>query len=295
MTSLPAPARILLWILWASLSVWGGMGILERFTTGHAEAAYGSYVCWGLWVSAYIYFIGLSAGAFLLSSMIYVFGIKQLERIGKVSLFVAVITLFMALISIFFDLGREWRFYRVFTSPSFTSMMAWMVWLYNAYFLLLVVELWLALRPDLARVQSEPGIKGKIAGLLAFNKGALTPAQVQNSKDWLKVLGGAGIPLAIAFHGGVGSLFGTISAHPYWHTPLMPILFLTGALVSGGAFMMFVVAAFWPERDESYFATLRLLSKVVVGLLVFDLVLEWAEFSIPMWYGIGNEYNLTGR
>jgi molybdopterin-containing oxidoreductase family membrane subunit len=164
--------------------------------------------------------------------------------------------------------------------------------MYNAYFVLLMVALWLALRADFARVQTQPGLKGRVARLLAFSKQPLTPRQEQNGKDWLKVLGGFGIVLAIAFPGGVGSLFGTISAQPYWHTPLMPILFLTGAAVSGVAFMLFVVAAFSPERDEKYMAALRLLGKVVIGLLVIDLVLEWAEFSIPMWYGIGGEYDL---
>lgn len=284
--------EFILWGLWVVLAILGIMGLYDRFVYGHKMAAYGSYVIWGLWVSAYIYFIGLSAGAFLLSSLIYVFGMHGLERIGKLSLFVAIITLFMALISILFDLGRMERFYYVYTSPNFGSMMAWMVWLYTAYFVLMLVEMWFAIRSDLARWSTMEGVRGSIGRTFGGIKGPLTLQQEAHARDWLKWLASIGIPLAITFHGGVGALFSTIAAHPFWHTPLMPILFLTGALVSGGALMAFMVATFWPHRDEGFREMVGYLGRVVLGLLLFDVVLEWAEYSVPMWYGVGHEYEL---
>ena len=98
------------WWLWGALAVAGTVGVWQRLTQGHLLANYGSYVPWGLWVAAYIYFVGLSAGAFLLSSLVYVFKVKVLEPIGRLSLVVAVITLFMALLSIWFDIGYMERF-----------------------------------------------------------------------------------------------------------------------------------------------------------------------------------------
>jgi molybdopterin-containing oxidoreductase family membrane subunit len=287
--------KSILWALWLALFVAGSIGLIQRLTLGHRPAAYGSYIIWGLWVSAYIYFIGLSAGSFLLSSLIYVFGVRQLERIGRLSLFVAIITLFMALASIWFDLGRMERSYRIFISPNFGSMMAWMVWLYTIYTIVMLVELWLAMRPDLARWSGQAGVQGKIGRWLAFAKGPLTEQQENQARHGLRVLATVGVPLAITFHGGVGALFSTLSARPFWHTPLMPVLFLTGALVSGGALMAFTVTAFWPNRDEDYRRTVAYIGNAVLGLLIFDIILEWAEFSTPMWYGVGHEYTLLKR
>jgi molybdopterin-containing oxidoreductase family membrane subunit len=284
------PFRTMLWILWLLGAGLAAHGIYQRMFHGHHAAAYGSYVVWGLWVSAYIYYIGLSAGSFLLSSLIYVFGFKQLQRIGKLSLFVAIVSLFMALVLILFDLGRMGRFWHVYASPNFGSMMAWMVWLYTAYFLLMCVEMWFALRPDLARWSAEAGMRGSIGKRLAFSAGPLTAEQEDAGQGWIKWLAAAGVPLAIAFHGGVGALFSTLSAREFWHTPLMPILFLTGALVSGTALMGFTVAAFWPTRDDIWRRTLHYIGRAVLGLLIFDVILEWAEFSVPMWYGVGREY-----
>jgi protein NrfD len=263
--------KIAVWAVWIVAALIGLAGVIERFAYGHALAGYTSYVPWGMWVAAYIYFIGLSAGAFLLSSMVYVFGVKQLERIARLSLFVAVITLVMALLSIVFDLGHMERFFFVYIRPQFHSMMAWMVWLYTAYFILLMAELFFALRRDL-----QP----------------LAPEQVAKDQRTLRILGTIGIPLAIAFHGGVGALFGTVAAREYWHTAIFPIIFLVGALVSGGALMMAVVAFVWPERDQRWRDLMALLSKLVLGLVLFDFLLEFAEYSIPAWYQIGGEYNL---
>ncbi|WP_337845207.1 NrfD/PsrC family molybdoenzyme membrane anchor subunit [Thermus sp.] len=260
-----------LWVAFIALALFGGVGIAERFLTGHRLAAYGSYVPWGLWVAAYIYFIGLSAGAFLLSSLVYVFGVHRLEKIGKLALYVAAITLVMALMTIWFDLGHLERFYYVFLRPQFHSMMAWMVWLYTAYFLLLLGELFFAVRRDLVR---------------------LSPEAVERDNRILRILGTIGVPLAIAFHGGVGALFGTVVAREYWHSPIYPILFLTGALVSGGALMTFLVAWVYPKKDEEWRGMLQFLGRIVLGLVLFDLLLEWAEYSIPMWYGVGSEYKL---
>src|SRR3989338_2113476 len=167
--------KIILYVLWAILIVAGLVVVYQRLTQGHLLANYGSYVPWGLWVAAYIYFIGLSAGSFLLSSLVYVFNVKALERIGKLSLVTAVITLFMALLAIWFDIGHMERFWYVFVRPNFYSMMAWMIWLYTAYFLLLIAEV-----------------------IVVFQQ------KSQGRDKLLKILGSLGVPLAIAFHGGGG-------------------------------------------------------------------------------------------
>lgn len=279
----------LLWASWLIAFALGVVGVYQRLAYGHTLAAYGSYVTWGLWVAAYIYFIGLSAGAFLLSSLVYVFNLKRLEKIGKFSLLAALVTLFMALLSIWFDLGHMGRFYRVFASPNFRSMMTWMVWLYTAYFLLLAIEIWFAMRADLAKLSHRGDLKGKIARALLLGKGNLTAEALERDAKILRLLGSLGVPLAVAFHGGVGALFATVAAKPYWHSAIYPIMFLTGALVSGGALITAAVAFFWPTRDKEHEELVSYLGKIVLGLLVFDLILEWAEFSIPMWYGFGHE------
>lgn len=268
----------------------GLVGLYQRLTLGHQAANYGSYVPWGLWVAAYIYFIGLSAGAFLLSTLVYVFRIQRLERIGKLALWTALVTLAAAMLIIWLDLGHPERFWRLFLRTNFRSIMGWMIWFYSAYFILLVIELWFAMRADLVACSDEPGPKGALCRFLTFGRRDVSTRAIQRDQSILRVLGSIGVPLAVAFHGGVGALFGVVGARPYWHGGLAPITFLIGALTSGGALLAFVTAIWGPDRGtEEHRRLVIFLGQIVLGLLAFDLLLEWAEYSIGLYSAVPAE------
>jgi len=252
-----------LWIVGIAGFLIGCIGFSDRFVYGLASHNTGSYVSWGLLVAGYIYFIGLSAGAFLLSSLVYVFKIKKLESIGKFSLFTALVCLVMAMFSIFFDLGHPFRsLLRFFISPNFGSMMGWMIFLYSAYFVLILFELILASNED-------------------FRLGGLTSSKL------LAVLGALGIPLAIAFHGGVGSIFAVVKAKPFWYTGLFPIMFIVEALFSGGALITFLTYFFAPNRGSLEHKDLMgFLGRIVLGLLAFYVLLYLADVLVTFYGNI---------
>lgn len=273
-----------LWGVWAVVFAAGLIGVIQRLVSGHQFTAYGSYVPWGLWVAVYIYFVGLSAGAFLISTVIYVFGVKKLEPVGRLALFTALVTLLMALLSIWFDLGHMSRFWRVYTRGAWMSMMAWMVWLYTAYFLLLLVETWFAIRADLGRKAAVPGAMGLLARILSLGRRDVSDAALARDRRAVRLLAMLGVPLATAFHGGVGALFGVVGARLFWHASIYPLLFLASALASGSALLTFV-AAFWgPGRGtREHRELVTLLATVALGLLLVDVLFEFAEFSISLY------------
>jgi len=256
----------LLYILWSIAFILGSIGIYQRLVYGHEPANYGNRVVWGLWVAMYIYFIGLSAGAFLLSSLVYVFKVKMFEKVGKLALITALVTLLCALLAIWLDLGHMWRAYEVITRPNLPhSMMAWMIWLYSAYMILLILETLYAFKIE----------SGKYAGEV-----------LKSYQKKLRTLAIIGIPLAIAFHGGVGALFGVVASNPMWHSALTPVFFLVGAIASGSALFTFIFAFFWENKKSDYYKNmLKILSKIVLVAVLFDLLLEWAELSISLWMG----------
>ncbi len=258
-------------VAWLALAVFGLVGIVQRLLLGEQPTAYSSYIPWGLWVAAYIYFGGLSAGAFLVSSLVYVFGIRRLAPIGPIALYTAAVTLVLALLSILFDLGHMERFWEVFARPQFHSMMAWMVWLYTAYFVVLLAQLVIVLRARASRSDV---------------------ASQERDRARLRVIGTIGVVIAIGFEGGVGALFGTVVAREYWNTAISPIIFLTGALASGAALMTAIVVVLPLKRDVAWRDLVAYLSRAVIWLVLLDLVLEFAEYSIPAWYQVGSEYNL---
>jgi molybdopterin-containing oxidoreductase family membrane subunit len=287
----------------------GSYGLWDRLTNGHVNTAYGSYVPWGLWVSLYIYLVGLSAGAFLFSTLVYVFniqrlpavaavaappvglptgpafGMQHLEKVGKLALFTALVTLFGAMFAIWLDLGHPERAWKIILQTNFRSIMGWMLWFYTAYFILLLAEFWLAMRPDLA-TWSE---RSTLARWLTFGRRDISEAAVAKDRRYLRILGSIGVPLAIAFHGGVGALFGVLGARPYWNSGLTPITFIVGALLSGGALLTFLTAVFGSNHKtegESHRQLVIFLGRIVLVLLALDILLEWAEYSISYYASI---------
>jgi protein NrfD len=282
---LPAAA-----LIWLAALVIGAVGVFQRLTEGHVPAGYGSYIPWGMWVAAYVYLIGLSAGAFLLSALVYVFDVRRLEQIGKLALFTALISLIGALLIIWFDIGHMERFWYVYVYGRPTSMMAWMVWLYTAYFVLILAELWFALRHDLARWSARSDLQGALARLLTFGFTDVSAEAAAFDRRALRLLGTIGVPLAIAFHGGVGALFAAVAARPFWNGAIYPVAFIVGALASGGALLTAVVAFFWPERGTTNHRELvAFLGRMTLGLLLLYLLLEWAEFSIGLYGQVPGE------
>jgi Ni/Fe-hydrogenase subunit HybB-like protein len=267
----PANRTRLLWGLWILAAIIGGLGIIVRLIYGEQAADFSSYIPWGLWVAAYIYFSGLSAGAFLIAAAACVFRIQVLEPIFRPALLLAAVSLLVGLLLIGIDLGHLEIAYLVLFRPQFHSMMAWMVWLYTAYLILVIAMLWLSFRSD------QPG---------------RDPAGVSNDQARLRVLGIIGFPLVVGFAGGVGALFATLVAREYWHSPLFPIFFLVGALTSGTALVTAVIAWLWPSRDAAWKDLVALLGRIVLVLIVIDFIMEWAEFSVPAWYQVGSAYEL---
>ena len=234
--------------------------------------------------------MGLWGGAFLLSALVYVFDVRRLEPVGKLALFTALVTLFGALLIIWFDLGHMERFWYVYAYGRPTSMMAWMVWLYTAYFVLILAELWFALRHDLARWSARSDVQGALARLLTFGFRDVSAEAAAFDRRALRLLGTIGVPLAVAFHGGVGALFASVAARPFWNAAIYPIAFIVGALASGGALLTAIVALFWPERGtREHRELVAFLGRLTLGLLLFYLLLEWAEFSIGLYGQVPGE------
>lgn len=275
------------WIVTLVMLAVGAVGWYWRVTAGHQLANYGELIVWGLWVAMYIYFIGLSAGAFLISALVYAFGVERFRPIARLALFTALIALLMALLHIWFDLGHMARFYEVYTRPNFYSMMAWMVWLYTSYFVLLLFEFWYETRQDFIRWGKKPGLAGMLSRLLAFGSKDLSPESRKRDVKVVKILGSIGVPLAIMFHGGVGALFGVISARPAWHSGLYPLLFLVSALVSGGGLLTAIYAFIAPNRGTAKHTSLVSdLGKLVLGLVLLDIIFTFAEYSIALYGSI---------
>jgi Polysulphide reductase len=56
----------------------------------------------------------------------------------------------------------------------------------------------------------------------------------------IKILAGVGVPVACFLHGYAGFIFGSVKANALWMTPLMPVIFIMSAVVSGVALCLLI-------------------------------------------------------
>jgi molybdopterin-containing oxidoreductase family membrane subunit len=255
----------------------------------HPDASnLGSVVPWGLHIAQYIYFVGLSAGSFLISSLVYVFGMKRFEPIGRLAVFTAIVTLLLALLTVGLDIGHIERAWHVFVFVNPRSPMAWMIWLYSIYLTLLIVEFWFLMRRDMVVASHSPGWRGRLARILALGSRNDSDASLSRDMRYVKIAATIGVPLAIMFHGGVGALFGVLAARPYWHTPLFPVIFIVSALASGGALLV-VASAIFQEGWKAHREMIIDLGRLVLGFLLLDIGLQISEILIGL-YGADPSY-----
>ncbi|CDK37955.1 NrfD/PsrC family molybdoenzyme membrane anchor subunit [Halorubrum sp. AJ67] len=264
----------------------GAYATYLRLTGGMASTNLTSVVPWGAWVAFYIYFVGLSAGAFLVSTMANVFEVEGMHRIDRDALFAAIISMAVALLFVWIDLGRMDRMYFPFLWRQLTSALSWEVHAYVAYIGILVTELYFSMRIDLARVADRTsGLRETFYSALALGRLDTSEASQAFDQRWLKRAGIVGIPLAIFMvHGGTGVLFAVSKARPYWNSGLFPVIFVISALLSGTALVMmvYVLRTRLFDGESVDPDLLDRLAQLLIGFIIVDAALTAIETFIAI-------------
>ncbi len=237
------------------------------------------HIHWSLMIVMYPYITGLVAGAFLVSSLYHVFGKEEFKPIGRFALATAFSFLAVATFPLLNHLGHPERGINIIITPHFSSAMAGFGVLYASYFLLLLLEIWFVFRVDIVRrAASNRGVVRWFYSALALGVYDLSPRALDLDRRIIRFLAAAGIPMACLLHGYVGFLFGALKANPWWSTPLMPVIFLFSAMVSGIALLIALYQVAMKLKGwEINQATLSGMARWLWLFLIMTLTLELLE------------------
>jgi Ni/Fe-hydrogenase subunit HybB-like protein len=192
------------------------------------------HIHWSLMIVLYPYITGLVAGAFVVSSLYHVFNIEALRPVARFALMASLAFLLVATWPLLLHLGHPLRGINVMITPNPTSAMAGFGYFYSGYMVILLIEVWLVFRKDIVTyAKKSRGLKQSIYKLLALGVYDISEKAQETDKKVVKFLAAIGIPGAFLLHGYVGFLFGALKSNPWWSTPLMPIIFIFSAVVSG--------------------------------------------------------------
>ncbi|MBI5196375.1 MAG: polysulfide reductase NrfD [Nitrospirae bacterium] len=215
------------------------------------------YIYWTIQIVMYPLMTGFVAGAFVLSSLYHVFGQKDIKDLAKFSLVFSFALLIVAPMPLLFHLQQPQRNTEVFFTPHFTSAIAAFGMVYLIYMMIVAAEVWFVYRKHF--VEQAIALIGKgglinfvnrlIFNLLTLGAYDIGEQAVHKDEKLIKVLAGIGIPVAFFLHGYAGFIFGSVKANALWTTPLMPIIFIMSAVVSGVALCMvtYIVIMEWKK------------------------------------------------
>src|ERR1700687_739613 len=202
---------------------------------------------WSVLIVLYPFLTGLVAGAFILASLERVFNVEEVKPTYRLALLTALAFLLVAPLPLQLHLGHPERSYEMYLTPHSTSAMAMFGFVYLWYLMaVLVLEIWLDYRRDIVVLsQSTTGWKRWIYRLMTLGSSNLSQhaLDIDERVGWLITL--IGIPSAFLLHGYVGFIFGSIKANPWWSSPLMPVVFIFSAMVSGiaGVLLLYMLTS----------------------------------------------------
>jgi Ni/Fe-hydrogenase subunit HybB-like protein len=141
------------------------------------------------------------------------------------------------------------------------------------------VEIWLDYRADIVRLaQSSRGFLRLVYRALTLGSMNVSPESRRIDDKVGYAVTVIGIPSAFMLHGYVGFIFGSIKANPWWSTPLMPIVFLFSAMVSGiAAVMLLYMASMKLKKWPIDMRCVDTIAKYLFYTFVIDFTLEMLD------------------
>jgi Ni/Fe-hydrogenase subunit HybB-like protein len=251
------------------------------------------FIYWSIQIVMYPYMTGLVAGAFVLSSLYHVFDQKDLKEIARFSLVFSLALLPVAMVPLLLHLQQPLRAIEPLLTPHFTSAIAAFGIVITVYGLIVMAEIWFVYREFfVAQVHALKGqagllnaIRRTVYRILTIGASDVSHEAIRVDKKAAKILASVGIPVACFLHGYAGFIFGSVKANALWMSPLMPVIFILSAVVSGIALCMLTYIVimewqgFWRRRGGSVLeaselrgAETSVISKATKFLLAFLVV-----------------------
>jgi len=244
---------VLVAVMFASFMV---MYLLGQQVWGTSNA-----IPWGQLITLDFFFVGVSAGAIVVSALCYVLRREEYKPIGRMAVLMGFLLFAGAMVTVLVDLGRIEKFWRVFAwgfmnNP--TSMFAFNSIWYTGYLLLMAVYLWLA---------------------------------IENKTKWAMIIGTIDVLWALAVHSFTGAIVGLIGTREILSSPIKPFEFITAAVTSGTSLLIIAVYLTFkytkrPLDNKIIISLGKILSYVIIILLVMIFFDKLTHIYFPAREGV---------
>jgi molybdopterin-containing oxidoreductase family membrane subunit len=246
--------RVRVGVLAAGLAVGFG-SFLYQWTHGLGVTGLSNTVTWGLYIVAFMFLVGASAGGLIVVAGSELVGTTRFKTLSRLAVVVSVAAVATATGTILPDLGRPELAWEMVVRPNLTSPLVWDLVVLTTYLVIGGIDLYLLSRP-------------------------VVPERAMRRMAMVT------LPVAVLVHSVTAWIFGLMVARPFWNTALLAPMFITSALVSGTA-LVILVALVARRVTELRFGDRMLgaLGGLMLWFLAADAFLLAAEVLTTMLSG----------
>jgi Ni/Fe-hydrogenase subunit HybB-like protein len=287
----------------------GVVALVRQWVLGLGVTGMSRPIYWGIYITNFVFFIGISHAGTLISAILRVTGAEWRRPITRIAEAITFFALLLGALQILIDLGHLERAPFLFVFGRFQSPLLWDVTSISVYFLSSCLYLYLPMIPDLARLRdgmastysaghsqwsgAEPKASSPLTRLrhwryYLYNTMALgwhgSHEQFRRLEKAISIMAIVIIPVAVSVHTVVSWIFG-MNMQPAWHSTILGPYFVVGAIFSGIAMLfifMTIVRKAW--RLERWIGAKQY---DYLGILLLVMVCFWAYFTLA-------EYLTTG-
>jgi molybdopterin-containing oxidoreductase family membrane subunit len=240
--------------IFAVLTLIGIAAWIFQLANGLGVTGMNNGTSWGLYITFFMFFVGLSAGGLIVASSASVFGIKEYKKVAKPAVLLSTVCIVAAAAFVIIDLGGAQRIFNLLIYANFSSPLMWDVFVITIYLILNIVYLVLMSRKE-------------------------------SSERALAVVSRCALPVAILVHSVTAWIFGLEIAKAGWYSAILAPMFVSSALDSGLALLLITLVilnmtgAFTTEKK--LFANLAGLLAVCIAVDAFMVLCEILTMSYP--------------
>ena len=284
--------RYYLWLgLLISAILWGVYAYSTQLRHGLIVTGLRDQVPWGVYITNFVFFIGISHAGTLISSILRLTGAGWRQPVTRLAEAITVASLFVGGLIPIIDMGRPDRLANIIIHGRIQSNLVWDLIGIGTYFTGSLLFFWLLMVPDVAILRDYFPNPGKVRKWLY----SVLALGFSNKPEQHKILEKANhlmtiviLPLAVSVHTVVAWLF-AMSLRPGWNSSIFGPYFVVGAIFSGIAAAILAMAVYrWCYGLQCYIEPLHFRN---LGYLLLTMTLIYMYFNVNEYLTIG--YKMT--
>lgn len=265
----------------------GAAALVNQWVQGFGVTGLSRPVYWGVYITNFVFFIGISHAGTLISAILRVTQAEWRRPITRIAEAITFFALILGLLQIWIDMGRPERILFPFIFGRFQSPFLWDFTCVGVYLMSSMLYLYLPMIPDLARLRDRmTDAPAWRRGLYSIMSAGWHGSQEQQRRleVAIGIMAIVIIPVAVSVHTVVSWIFG-MTMQPMWHSTILGPYFVVGAIFSGIAMLFLLMTALrkaW--HFEKYIGPKQY---DYLGILLLVMSAFWGYFTLAEFLTTG--------